>query len=259
MVPNRTHRRTVLAGCSTLLLSGCSGLLSSSGGGDAQSIAVGDAVEETLEEGDGSDPRWNDLAEPFAFEGEAGSVVEVTMQSDAFDPFLVLEGPSGDAVGQNDDGAAVSGTDSWLWRELPTSGTYTIWAGSLDGSATGPYSLSLERGEPARDPASMAVGETHSGSIQSDDGYDPRFGDRARPVTFEGSSGQSVSIVMRSEALDPYLVLEGPAGATVDHDDDGGGGTDSRLDVTLETDGTYTVWAGSFSGEATGEFTLSIV
>lgn len=257
MIPDRTHRRTVLAGCSTLLLSGCSGILSS-GGGDAQSIAVGDSVEETLEEGDGSDPRWGDLAEPFAFEGEAGSVVEITMQSDAFDPYLVLEGPSGDTVGQNDDGLDVSGTNSWLWRELPESGTFTIWAGSLGGSATGAYSLSLERGEAAREPASVAVGESHSGSIQSDDGYDPRFGDRARPVTFEGSSGQSVSIVMRSDAFDPYLVLEGPAGAIVDHSDDGAGGTDSRLDVSLDADGTHTVWAGSLSGTATGEFTLSL-
>lgn len=258
MIPDRTHRRTVLAGCSTLLLSGCSGVLSSGGGGDAQSIAVGDSVDEDLEEGEGSDPRWGDLAEPFAFEGEAGSVVEITMQSDAFDSYLVLEGPSGDAVGQNDDGDAASGTNSWLWRELPESGTYTIWAGSLGGSATGSYSLSLESGEAAREPASMAVGEEYTGSIQSDDGYDPRFGDRARPVTFDGSAGQSVSIVMRSDALDPYLVLEGPSGAIVDHNDDGTGGTDSRLDVSLDEDGTYTVWAGSLTGTATGEFTLTV-
>lgn len=63
---------------------------------------------------------------------------------------------------------------------------------------------------------------------------------------------------MRSDAYDPYVVLSGPEGDTIHEQDDGGEDFDTQFTATLPEDGTYTIWAGSSSGTATGQFTLAL-
>jgi serine protease Do len=104
-------------------------------------LTNGDTIEGTITTSSPSDPIDDDLAEPHYFRGSAGDRVEIDMTSEDFDTYLVLVGPSGDEVAQDDDG----GTDlnSSLITRLPQNGEYTIWAGSFSGDATGSYNLSL--------------------------------------------------------------------------------------------------------------------
>jgi len=74
---------------------------------------------------------------------------------------------------------------------------------------------------------------------------------------FQGQAGQSLVIEMRGNAIDPYLVLFDPTGRKVAEDDDGGGGKNARLTVTLSSTGKYTLYANSYEVGQTGSFTIA--
>jgi hypothetical protein len=75
---------------------------------------------------------------------------------------------------------------------------------------------------------------------------------------FSGTEGQTVAILMSSDAFDTFLFLQNPAGDVVASDDDSGGGTNSHLVFTLPTTGAWTVLANSFSASAFGPYILSL-
>jgi plastocyanin len=110
---------------------------------DLESIAYGETREGFVDATDGNAPEYGGLAEPVTFEGEEGDPVEITMTSEVFDTYLVLEDPDGNVVAQNDDGA--ESFNSRITRTLSQSGTYTIWCSSYSEDATGTYQLTLER------------------------------------------------------------------------------------------------------------------
>lgn len=110
-----------------------------------QRINIGERFSGTLNVGDGTDPRYNDLATPIEFDVEGGTTVVIRLQSADFDPFLILEGPDGSVLGEDDDSG--SGINSALTGTLPTDGTYTIWVGSYSGTATGEFTVSVQQAE----------------------------------------------------------------------------------------------------------------
>jgi len=74
---------------------------------------------------------------------------------------------------------------------------------------------------------------------------------------FQGQAGQSVVIEMRGNGIDPYLVLFDPKGRKIAEDDDGGGGKNARLAITLPSTGRYTLYANSYEVGEAGSFTIS--
>ena len=74
---------------------------------------------------------------------------------------------------------------------------------------------------------------------------------------FQGQAGQSLIIEMRANAIDPYLVLFDSTGRKIAEDDDGGGGKNARLVVTLPTTGRYTLYANSYEVGQAGSFTIT--
>jgi hypothetical protein len=91
--------------------------------------------------------RYVDL---YNFSGTAGQQIVIVMTSTSFDSYLFLDGPNGQTIAQDDDGAG--GLNSRIPANagsftLPTTGTYRIFATSfsIDGTtgSTGTYSLSL--------------------------------------------------------------------------------------------------------------------
>jgi len=77
--------------------------------------------------------------------------------------------------------------------------------------------------------------------------------------TFEGTSGDPVTIDMSSTSFDTYLVLVSPDGVPmIDNDDAGDGSTSSRIAYTLDAGGTWTIIANSLEANQTGSYTLSL-
>jgi len=87
------------------------------------------------------------------------------------------------------------------------------------------------------------------------------------PYTFSGTAGQQIVIAMNSAVFDTFLFLDSPTGQTIAQDDDGGGGTNSRIPAnfgvfTLPTTGTYSLFATSYSANgttgSTGTYSISL-
>jgi len=76
--------------------------------------------------------------------------------------------------------------------------------------------------------------------------------------SFEGRSGQQISVEMSSTTVDSYLVLLSPQGRDLIQDDDSGGNRDAKLVFTLPEDGTYTILAHSYGARETGPYDLRL-
>ncbi len=71
------------------------------------------------------------VEDTYTFEGEAGQIMTIELQSEEFDPMLILKGPDGEALTSNDD---YGGTlNSTIVIELPVAGTYSAIASSFSG------------------------------------------------------------------------------------------------------------------------------
>jgi hypothetical protein len=89
---------------------------------EAQPVAYGADVRGALEE---SDAFVNGVFEDrYRFQGAAGDVVQVLLQSDEFDPFLQLWDSETGLLAEDDDGFDIS--DALLEVELPASRSYEI-------------------------------------------------------------------------------------------------------------------------------------
>ena len=80
------------------------------------------------------------MRDEYSFEGEVGQTLTITMTSEEFDPLLILLGPDGEEIAVNDD---YGGTlNSTIVTTLPSSGAYTILAGSYSGQG-GMYDVAV--------------------------------------------------------------------------------------------------------------------
>ncbi len=71
------------------------------------------------------------VEDTYSFEGEAGQIMTIELQSEEFDPMLLLKAPSGEVLTSNDD---YGGTlNSTIVIELPQAGTYSAVASSFSG------------------------------------------------------------------------------------------------------------------------------
>jgi len=231
---------------------------------DLRSISAGETKEGHIDQQDPQDPEYGNRGEPVTLELDSAATVEVTMQSSAFEPFVVVT--DAEEMLLAEDNAQVQHT-------VQSPGTYTIWASSETGTATGSYMLSVKTvdtpdstvSRTRTDLRSIAVGEAAEGEIDETDPRDPSSDGRAEPVELTPDVDGPVAISMESNEFDTQLVVTDSRGVPIVENDDGGSGTDSKIryrfqesDRYFESSGTYTIWAGSASGTATGVYTLRV-
>ena len=174
-------------------------------------------------------------AQHWSFAGAAGQVVRITAGSDAFDTVVRLLSPSGEELGRG------SGS---LDATLPAAGRYQVRATSV-GDGAGPYQVAV-RAVPVMQlelDAAPAAGEV------SEDGA-------AQHWSFAGAAGQVVRITAGSDAFDTVVRLLSPSGEELGRNDDGGFGTDSRLETILSADGRYQIQVTAYSG--TGPYQVAV-
>lgn len=82
------------------------------------------------------------LYEEHLFEGQAGQLVTINMESNDFDTYLMLIGPDGEMVAQNDDSGSET-LNSSISLTLPQTGTYRVIANSYDSTGRGQYSVQV--------------------------------------------------------------------------------------------------------------------
>lgn len=247
-----------------------------------QSIIPGEVTRGSLST---SDPRGQNDSyyDEWAFSGRRGETVIVNMESGAFDTYLylgTLRRGNFQEIARDDDGG--NGTNSRMEVRLPEDGTYVIRASSLR-QRTGQYTLTLNGGRATSgtgwDDDDEPIDPVYGGDYERRDGGPLRAGSRVRGrlsdadpeldngaafhlYTYEARRGERLTLTLRSSDFDAYLVIgtrggRHGIGSVVARDDDGAGGRDSRVDVTLPTAGEYVIRVNSLLPE-TGEYTLEV-
>jgi len=161
---------------------------------------------------------------------------------------------TGRGVEWSSDNVGVASVSSGGIVTAKVAGTATILA-SVGGAQDGAVIEVVEDPVEGCPVSPIAIGGTATGALAAGD---CAFADGTGVDFYELrlTTARSVTITLRSSAFDAYLVLYTRMGAGVDEDDDGAGGTDSRLTITLQP-GRYLIGANSYS-PATGPYTLSV-
>lgn len=152
-------------------------------------------------------------------------------------------------------------------QALPNSSAKAVSPAKLAGlqrilRAKNQTAHSNNLGDPCDEAVAIALGQTINGALATtdcllDDGTYIDF------YTFNGTSGQAVSISQSSTSFDTFLYLLDAEGNVVDFNDDSGEGTNSRIPVdagviTLPFTGQYIIGANSYDEGVTGNYTVSL-
>ena len=206
-------------------------------------------------------------AKYYVFTLEQAATVTVNMTSSDVNSWLALRRgglPFGSAnvLGEDDDGGG--GVDARIKRFLPP-GTYTIEATTRSGGLTGDFTLTVTVG--GTDDCSMSIdplgpGRTTNGTLDGSCST-PHYpaGEYAKYYEFTLDQAATVTMEMTSRNVDSWLALRSgsPPGNSevLEENDDGGGGSDARIERFLDA-GTYTIEATMWSGGEAGDFTLTV-
>ncbi|HEX6369422.1 MAG TPA: PPC domain-containing protein [Longimicrobium sp.] len=219
-----------------------------------------------------ADPELDDGShyDVWRFAAQARHRYRVTLRSDDFDAYLSVGSHAVEACNDcasDDDGAG--GTDALVEFTGPADGTYVIRANAYDEAQTGRYRLTLEdRGvvEEHDEHGDAADAGTPIGLAQPVAGTLAR-GDRkvgssySDTWTYQGREGETIVVTLRSEDFDAYLTLgefDGGECTDMDANDNGAGGTDSRITVELPGDGAFHIHVSAKGQGETGAYTLLV-
>jgi hypothetical protein len=229
-------------------------------------ISIGQNVAGELSPND-AQRRSGKFEDVYTVQGRSGQRLQLDLSSSAFDSYLVVTGPDGFNLANDDAEGGPSGSlDSRLILQLPADGAYRVSVTSFRSGETGPYRLRASA-PAANAEATMPLaaqpiqlGANITGRLaQGDARQGPdRFADRFR---FRARRGQRVAIELSSAGMDTVLRLARPDGTEDMSDDtevDGETSTDSRLDTVLAEDGDYVITVTSFAAGATGDYRLSL-
>jgi len=188
----------------------------------------------------------------YTFSGSAGDTVVIKLVSvnAGFDAFLRLNDTNDIEVATNDDSGGTLNSQIGPFT-LAESGTHTIVASSLSGSATGTFILGLDRIE--------------SQAIAYGDEITLEFSERDREfyLTFDGSYGDLVDIFVdadRANPVDTSLSLLDSNSSTVTSDEDSGSGSSPEIvGFSLYGEGTFTILLTSPESDSVGEVVLSLI
>ena len=170
--------------CRTLFERGLVRLRGDATAGPAASIAgrsdlaAGRAVEHrgSLTKGDDK-LKTGEYFDQYEIEGSDGQHLSIALESDAFDAYLILQGPRGRQI-ENDDaeGAGADGGSSSIEADLAHAGVYRILVTSYEPGESGDYRLVI-RGSPSSRPH-RPVSRTGTITARLDPNVEPRSGER---------------------------------------------------------------------------------
>ncbi len=203
----------------------------------------------------------------YLIQGRAGERVDLRLLSEAFDPYLVVSGPSGFSMSNDDEEGQSENTNSRLVLQLPADGTYRVSVTSFRAGETGAYriqastpaaNVAVSRPQPA---TPIRIGQVVNGSLARGDGQlaSGEFQDQYR---FSARRGQRVRIELTGvNDMDTYLMLRRPDGSQDNNDDaefNGEQSLNSRIDTVLAEDGDYVIVATTYRPNTTGSYRLSL-
>jgi S1-C subfamily serine protease len=218
----------------------------------------GTAINGTLGRGDTVLPVDNSFFDLYSFQGRAGSRVQIDMVSQDFDPYLVLIGPRGNEVAQDNDSGG--NKNARLVGRLPATGTYLVIANSHDPGQSGTYRIRAITADATGGNQQVQQGFIlRQEGILGADAPTLANGSRYRVYSFQGSAGQTVTITAVSPDFDPYLILVAPNGQKIaENDDISQNNPNSGLRGTINRAGVYRVIVTASNRGGQGRYLLTI-
>jgi hypothetical protein len=216
-------------------------------------ISIGDIVQGQV----------NGTPLEFAFFANADTSVTLSLESDDFDPYLILQDNNDNILTANDDGL---GNLNSLIADftLPYTGDYVIIVTSYHmvaglSDSAGAFTLTTSAGSTASSPPATQEPEQpypdgYPPLIDGENLFEGRLSERftSWDYSFEMSADLPLIFTLESSDFDPYLELLDANGELVAYDDDSGGGLNSRIGpLVLPESGVYTIRANSY-GNARG-------
>lgn len=232
-----------------------------------QNLAFGQTIGGTLSSGDqvmvGTGGR-SYFFDAYRFTAVANTTIAVDVRSSLFDASALLYKRNADGsltlmaedddTGGLGDGDIVNG-NALLLHVIPESGEYVVFVTSADDNpnGAGAYTLRLF----ANAIQGISYGATVNGQIAAGD-LQTAAGDLLDAYWFSGNQYDQVTIRMTSTAFDSLLILNMNDGTAVTFDDNGAGGQDARIVVSLPRTGVYVILATPFAPNRTGSYTLTL-
>ncbi|RMH87886.1 hypothetical protein EBB59_12465 [Lysobacter pythonis] len=169
----------------------------------------------------------------------------------------------GQFVQESEDDDGGRGLNARLRVTLDDAGHGAVQATSPDATASGTYRISATvppRPQPIR-VTDLNIGDSLQGKLEEGDSFTEDKEILYDIYRIKGRPGQRVMVQVGSDEFDTLLrwgVLDGGRFIQDAEDDDSGGGTNSRMTVTLDADGQGRLMITS-AGEGNGRYTLSAV
>lgn len=229
-------------------------------------LAAGQSINGELSAND-TQRRSGKYEDVYLIQGRQGDRIDLRLMSEAFDPYLVVNGPGGFSMSNDDEEGQSESTNSRLVLQLPADGTYRISATSFRSGETGAYriqasvpaaNVAVSRPQPA---TPIRIGQVVNGSLTQGDGR-LASGEYQDQYRFSARRGQRVRIELTGvNDMDTYLILRRPDGSQDTNDDaefNGQSSLNSRIDTVLAEDGDYVIVATTYRANTTGSYRLSL-
>lgn len=215
-----------------------------------------------------------EFADDWQLRVRRGQTYTISLEAADFDTYLMVRGPGGFSEDNDDDPAQRGGRNSRVTFTAAADGVVNVSATSFSPGETGRYQLLAQEGgrvpnagngraaPPSYSPptqqadGTIRVGQTLNGTLRQGDRR-LTSGEYINTYTLRGRRGDQLDLRLSSSAFDPYLAIQGP-GLSEFNDDDPDGGVNSRLFVTLPSDGEYRITATSYASGETGNYRLSV-
>ncbi len=219
------------------------------------------SATEANELANGDEQKGGKFYKSYSVPMKSGTEYAIQLKSGDFDAYLVVLDPKGKILAQNDDDPAGGTLDSRIDYTPTADGVYTVIATSLNANESGKYSFEISSKAGAK-----AAGAIEAKLKNGKYDYQGNLGDGDARVGGKFSKsfkvtlaeGKTYVVDMMSQDFDTYLYLDGPDGANITEDDDGGEGLNSRISYKAAKTGVYTLRASTFGQGGSGAFTLTI-
>jgi hypothetical protein len=248
----------------------------SSGGGSiapgGSTIRSGQSVRGELTDRNGTlgdDSYFHD----YTYVARRGEKLVAGLSSDDFDAYLHVGRRTADGslanIVSDDDGAG--GTNSRVEYTADQDGPVTLRVNTLAAGETGAYTLELHSAggggqadggqapAPAATLPALQAGRTVRGQLASGD---PQLEDGSwyDAYTYTARRGERVVVRMESDEFDTVLGVSAAREDADDlvMDDDGGGGTNSRVEYTATADGPLLIRANALNAGEGGRYSIVV-
>ncbi len=209
----------------------------------------------------------NYYAKLYTFSAKAGQRVVVSANSASIDAYILLVGPGGIYIDEDDDSGG--GLNSRIppagSLALPIDGTYSLYVSSAFPRETGSFTVRVDLSDATGGAGALpriieACPVSREGVLTNEASVEGRRGDlyRTDVYLFEGRVGQTLRASVPTAAFDAVAYLLAPSGAQLAFSDDTAAGNGPVIERVLTANGVYRLEITSFSPFQLGAYTLSV-